>query len=684
MRSPTAHGLSTDVPTDARPLSPSETAWALAGPAAAVAIGVALLAATALGDVLFSLATDRSAYFPSARPTLAPKPDELARFLIAVASAIAFAGIVVLVARKPPRMRGNRPALLAFAVQCLCVALMAYFWIKQRDVEVEATRRVYFTLQTVAVAMLLTVGASIVLVRERVLRRLLGIPSNRVVRWACALVAVAVTAIWLLPSIYSDANIALAPDGITKHVEFTFDESISVLNGRSPLVDMTTYGALIPYLIALPLSGLGATLIAFMTIMSMLTALAMLAVYALLHRLTRHALAALALFVPFLATSFFWVNGTFDARYEFGNYFAMFPIRYGGPYLLAWMVTRQLDGSWPRRPVVLFALAGLVVLNNTDFGLPAFAATFAAILCARPPTSTAAFLRLCRSAVIGVAIAVGLVTILTLMRTGSAPQLERLFAYARLFGTSGFSNLPTPLLGLHLVIYTTFVAALVTAVVRSTRGALRTSLTGMLAWSGIFGLGTGAYYMYRSHPDVLIALFSSWTLALALLVIAIAPAVVHRRPRRLMPADLGVLLAFGLAVCSIAQFPPPWRQIERIELRGPERPLEWREVQRLVKAHTRPREHVALLMPLGHRVAYESGVVNVAAYTGLLQMPTFRQLDETLRALRTEGGDTVFVDALSYWQEVIPLLRRAGFRLATTDERTGFTVMVDRRAGDSA
>src|SRR4029077_9442687 len=112
-----------------------------------------------------------------------------------------------------------------------------------------------------------------------------------------------------------------------------------------------------------------------------------LAVYATFRRLVRSSLLALALYLPFLATAFFMIVGPPSDRYGPENIFILWPIRYAGPFLLAWLAARHVDGAAPRRAWALFAVAGLVAVNNPDFGLAAAAATLAALAAAAPPRS---------------------------------------------------------------------------------------------------------------------------------------------------------------------------------------------------------------------------------------------------------------------------------------------------------
>jgi hypothetical protein len=227
--------------------------------------------------------------------------------------------------------------------------------------------------------------------------------------------------------------------------------------------------------------------------------------------------------------------------------------------------------------------------------------------------------------------------------------LELLVRYGRVFVNGGFANLPLPRLGFHLVVSATFAAAGAVAAVHVSRSRGGELLAAMLGWCAVFGLGASVYYYaYRSHPDVLINLFSIWSLTLALLLVA----ALREAPRRFrVPSVPALIVTFGFAVaaCTLAQTPSPFEQVRRIgqptqSANGvPAGGFRPRALARLVAARTRPGEAVAIISPLGHRVAREAGVVNVSPYTGFEQMPAREQLDETVAILRREGGATVFV-----------------------------------------
>lgn len=621
-------------------------------PAMAVAVPVIVLLAPILGHVAFP----PPPYHYWTPEILVRKPTVQAGYLLTVAFVVAYAVAVVLA--DDARLRVIRRRMLVLVAQGISLAVIALAWIEQRDVHVDGLRRLHFTVPTVIVGGAIAGGLTWAIARGASSAAFARICDHRVLRSAtarvvCLAVAALATAVWLLPAIATDRNVSLQPPETAFLARFAFDEALSVLNGRSPLVNMVTYGSLWPYVTAVPLGALGGTYAAFTVTMTTITGISLLAVYGVFLRVTRRALVALVLYLPFLATSLFTesLQHTFagETRYYPADYFGIFPLRYAGPFLLAWLTARFLDGARPRRLQLefLFLAAGLVAINNLDFGVPALGGTIAAAACTTYPPERARLLRLGRAVATGLATALVVVSLVTLVRAGSLPHFGLLVRYGRVFALGGFGNRRLPGLGFHIVVSATFIAALAVAAVR-TRGRRRNLvLTGMLAWSGIFGLGAGAYfYAYDSHPFSLIDLFSAWSLALLLLVVVVVRDG-WRRPGWLTAPEIAVLLGFGLMICSVAQIPHPWSELRRLRTEVPVEPLRAPAVVSAVASVTRPGERVAIIDALGHRVAREAGVVDVVPYTGLEQMDTSEQMDEILAMLKREGGRRVFVPATS-------------------------------------
>jgi hypothetical protein len=417
--------------------------------------------------------------------------------------------------------------------------------------------------------------------------------------------------------------------------------------------------------------------------MCAITAVALLAIYALLRRIVGNGVTALLLYLPFLATSLFMVGGTTTSRYTFADYFGVFPLRYAGPFLLAWLLVRRLDGAGGRGgTAALGTVAGLCVLNNVEFGLAALAATVAALVWASDDRSGRALARLAGQLVLGLLAAYVLLALLTLVRAGELPQLGRLLDYGRLYSIGGFGLLKLhSLLGLHLVVYLTYAAAIALATVRAIERAPNRPLTGMLAWSGVFGLGSAAYFMGRTHPELLIALFSTWALALALLSVDVVGRLAGRPGARPGIGTLLVLAGMALATCSLAQLPLPWTQLERLAQDTPTEPLIEGEAPLprysgafLPDPSTRaffasvPSEGgfairegapVAILLTTGHQIAHEFGVENISRYTGIYSMVTRERLRTVVEDLRAAGGSTLFLP--DTYEEVYDTLARWGF-----------------------
>ena len=678
---------------DAR-VGPDTLAWLIAVPVALVAVALIALLGPPLGGILHAGESPYT-FWQELRWAVVAEPTEQGRFLLALAAPLLLAGALVAVARRdavlPARVAAlgapaAQLALLALAVVCIVVQQRLVYEVPIYQPGVEHRWR-YFTPATLAAAAAIAAGAFVVLDRPawrtRVAAALRETDRRRL---AALLLAIVLTGLWLLHAVNTDSSIMGTSSHEWSPAQFTLDETYAILNGRTPLADFTAqYGSLWPYLPALVLALTGTSFLAFSLTMCVLTGVALVAVYALLRRIVRNGVTALLLYLPVLATSLFMVGGTLTSRYTFGDYFGVFPLRYAGPLLLAWLLTRQLDGASPRRAGVLFAVAGLCVLNNAEFGLAALAATAAALVWTAADRSPRALGRLAAELALGLLAAYALVALLTLIRAGQLPELGRLFDYGRLYSVGGFGlQRLHSTLGVHLILYATYVAAIGVATVRAIERAERRALTGMLAWCGVFGLASASYFMGRTHPELLIALFGTWALTLALLTVEVVGRVQDRAGARPGPGSALVLAATALTVCSLAQLPLPWTQLERIGQDTPSAPLIEGEAPLPVYARAflpdpatreffapRPGAEVAILLTTGHQIAEAFGVVNVARYTGYYSMPNRERLRTVVADLRAAGGSTLFLPEAP--QEVYETLRAWGFRRQQGEVEWGAT-----------
>jgi hypothetical protein len=647
-------------------------AWVLALPCAVVATALVVLLGPPLSHVLYPRPLPFT-YLPNVIQH--PEPVEGTRYVLSLSAPVLLVASIVLTARR--RLApGRATALGAQAAQLLGVGLVAACVVKQREAGWELA---YFAWWQLLAGATIAAGLAVAAGRGWLSR---SVPERRAVTVAVPLLLALVTGAWFLSFVNTDESIWWAGDPYNSG--FMFDETYAVLAGMTPLADFTAaYGSLLPYALALWMLLVGPTVLAFTFAMWALCIATVLAIYGALRRVTGDALAALGLSLPIMAFTFF------SAVREVHRPLAIFqemPLRNLGPFIVAWLLARRLGDrgrSWP-----LFLVAGLAFLNNVEFGLAALAGAVVALAMASVPLDRRALLRILGGAALGVVAAYALVAIVTVARAGRLPDVGRTLEYARIFGMGGFGLDPIPhLLGLPLVVYLTYVAALGVATVRAVAHAPNRVLTGMLAWSALYGFGSGAYYVGESVPRGIPTTFPAWSFAVALLTVAAVQHLAGRPTRRPSLAVLATLFGFG-AIASFVFDPPksvlPWRQVATIR-HQPANPMiaQIREIGTALKApqdpafrdfvgsspepggrsSARPGTAIALLWATGHAIADQYGFRNVVPHVGESTL-TVEQLDDTLERLRAAGGSVVLVPDLILRRLAQPLADR-GFHVLT-------------------
>jgi len=632
-----------------RVLTPAELAWIAAVPCALAALVAVLALGPPLGHALIRPPPPAQGLWPPDwhESSGRPEPVEVGRYLVAAAAPMGAAILVFALARRQPALPGALIRPLVLASQLLTVAFVAFAFLGQHEV-VFADRPLppLFGVGTLLVAALLTVAALAVLGRPGVARPLVRLARETPLRRrACFALAAAAAALWLLEVVLVDG--AIEDNGV---LAWTVNDAFAILDGRTPLVDYhLLYAKLVPYPAALAMAVFGTTTLVYTVLMFVLSALALLAVYAIFRRLLRSSLLALGLFVPFVALSA--VDHTMSLV-------AMWPMRYGGAYLMAWLVARAIARGG-RRVWPLFAVGAVVAVNETEFGAAAVLAALVALICARPPRTRHAALRLGLEAGGGVLAGLALIALLTLIRSGALPDPALLEEWPRIFTRLGWFSLAMPAVSLHLALYATFAATLLVVAVRLARDEEDVLLTGMLAWGGVFGLLAASYYTGRSDDLKLVSMFSAWAFALALLTIVVARGLAAQGWRRPSPAQLLVLFGLALAICAVARVSSPQHQLSRLLDQQPPqyRPL----AERFIDSLTQPHERVAILMPMGHRFAYELGLENVFPYATQDALVTQWQLQTTLNAIRNAHVHRIFVYAGIIAPQQLAVLQGAGF-----------------------
>jgi hypothetical protein len=433
----------------------------------------------------------------------------------------------------------------------------------------------------------------------------------------------------LLPTVFTDQNVALAPPTHNYHLAFQMGEFAAVLNGRVPLLDFHPQYENLLGLLLRPVFGVtGFSFTTFSGAMAALSLTGMLLIYGVFVRVTGSSWIGLLLYVPWLGVSLASMEPA-DEVSTF-SYHAVGPFRYFGLFVLAYAAVRYLAAPRFRRLAVVSCVAGFVALNNLDFGAPAAAGLWASALLFPPPGTSRIRQTLCASGVFvgGVALAFAGYWLVVRLSCGAWPHASALIEYQRTFAVLGFNMLPLPQVGVYWVVYATFILAVLYAVfVRFSESAAafpyrRRLSTGMLAYGGVAGLGSAAYYVGRSHPAVLVTLYAAWAFVAALLahrVLADVWAARSRGPER----------AYAIHAIPAAAILGLWCWFLPFVLGGPDVRAE---IRRLVNApaargDTRrgqlvslvakyvPRgEPTVILYPDAHWLALEASVNNMCPF----------------------------------------------------------------------
>jgi hypothetical protein len=634
-------------------LTVTEIAWVVLIPWATVAVVAIVLLGSPVGSLLFTHTSD--ALWPSTwwQAIGHPEPTKHGRYLVAVVVPLLLAGAILVAARRPPALPALMTRALVLAAHALVLALVAVALLEQHptftapEEPIQEPTPPIFGLWKVLVSAALVLGLATLLRRgARCPRIARPARETRSIRGIVLAIAAGFIAIWVLKAVTTDG---LALGAVSLNFPWSLTDAAAVLDGRTPFVDLDPiYAKLLPYLCVPVLSAFGANALSYSIFMALLAGLALLAVYSVFRRVTRGAVLALVLLIPFVATSDISlpIAQGLEAGQETSPMMlaALWPMRYGGAYLLAWLTVRHIDGCRPRRIWILFFAGGLVAIDNLEFGAAAVAATAAALLCARPPSSARDVLRLAGNLAGGLSGAFAIVTLITLARSGLLPDFSLLLEWPRIFATLGWLSMPLRTWELHLAVYATYVAAIAVAAVRVARRDEDVVLTAMLAWSGVFGLLASGYLVGRPDAQKLTGVLSAWSFALSMLVIVCVRTLAARRWRATAP-QLLTLFGFGLSLCSLATTSLPQKQIAR--LRGPPVDASYLPTaKQFIGERTRPGEKVVVLVPMSYVITHELRLRNVSPYVFVNEMITRSQMTRLLATLRRERVQAVFIPAV--------------------------------------
>lgn len=586
-----------------------------------------------------------------------PEPTEQARYLIAVMAPIVIATLLLLGSARRGRIARAIPLGTAGALaSLLALGAIGVSWVARSEPATFGLAPDYFSDLALLIACCIAAALASVALSESGRAHVARVLCESAVggrSWSAlpkAALVIGLTALYVVPAVYTTAGLGDAVPLTNLHVPFTFADFAAFGNGATPLADFASqYSNGLPWVLHPVLSAFDYSPGTFTVLMSLLTVVCMLALWRTLALTVANAWIGTALYLPVLALSLRPTIATGDQRASNASVYQIMPERYLLPLVLAWLCARHLRGRRPRSPIGLFFVAGLALLNNPEFGAPALFATFVALVIGGRETSPRALLRLGVQMGVGAALATAVVSAITSARSGSLPDPALLTYFSRLFAAQGFGMQPMPVLGLYLALYVTFAGALILAATRRSAGDLDRVLCGMLGFAGAFGLGASGYYVGRSNAITLVALFPAWGLCLALLAWTSFSWMLGLQDRRRLLTPVGVLalcplVGFGLAMTDVSGVPDPRVHAQRLLAPDDASTTEaWNmTASRFIELRTEPGESVLVLRANGHLDARRAGVRNVGAIGHPLHVISGSQLDAELERLRAAGGSTIF------------------------------------------
>jgi hypothetical protein len=492
------------------------------------------------------------------------------------------------------------------------------------------------------------------------------------------LIAIGYTVIRLLPSIAIEPNhYQPYPKA---HLGSTLGAFAAALNGRTNLVDYaSSYNFLLNYLLEPIFRLFGLTPATYTMAMSVLTLIVMMMVFAIFKALTKSSWLSLGCFLPFCAISFFPMDQSEVSVYTFANYFAAMPLRYFGPVLAAFLTSWYLQRPSKGKMSVLFLTGGLSLVQNPDFGLSALVASLIAVLSSTAesihPRGKTGFLfnlvpakgktaSILSIFVGSVGLAIFLWVSFTFVRSGKFPDIGMLLLIRRLFVYFGFNMIPMDLWGIHWLLLLTYFSALFLVMVRHANranfpvvsrgqadrltGKVTRLQEGMLLFAGIFGMGSGFYFVARSHIQVLIILFFAWGLTFTLLCLNLFWTGdrfrINQKPLILMAMPISVLLTtFCVFVGTIKFVPSPLSEMTRLSYAPTEYNQSMAKAVQFVKSNCPAGSKVGIVHILGYSIANLAGVKNVFPYDSPDMVLANQQVDTFVSALRAQNVEHVFL-----------------------------------------
>ncbi len=486
----------------------------------------------------------------------------------------------------------------------------------------------------------------------------------------------------LLSCLFTEENLAHAYGQVTNHIPFLMDEFASVLNGHTPLVDFfPQYQYLLSFLAVPYFKAFGFGIGSFTFLMLLLSFVAMTFVYFIFKRITQSLFWATLLYIPFLAASFFPI-------YEFSlidhpeylveranafNYYAVNPIRTFGPWCVAFAYLFYLSRKSWQRMFLLFLIASFSMVNNLDLGLPAFGAAFIGVVFSLEEGVFPLNRAVGQSIIISLSsLFIALFTFFATLfiRSGRFPEVIAWLNFQKAFVHYGFYMLPMPDFGLYWILFASFGAAVAIGILtlqftqQSPHAKEFRLRMGMLLFSGVLGFGASAYYVGRSHPYVLTAIFSFWMFSNCLLLWELLlqwkQAIFSKNTIRsfiyILPIFLTLFTFFSFSTCvfDVVSFSD---QFKRLSIRLHSFNFETHIIT-LVRYFNPENLPMMLIYPYGHKIALDIGIKNYYPFAHPDSLILKEQVNQVMNEVNRAGVRKIIG---SFQKELQDSLSSAGF-----------------------
>jgi hypothetical protein len=588
-----------------------------------------------------ALANVKELFLPEMQRELQPEPLEQLRYIMGICLYPILLFLGLLAGKKWPSRLGRFPPAILLSIGFI---FFAWNWIYQ------ARSESAFAVPSAASLVLSAVaGFAIYIFRQRSMK----VPSAYpVVAWG---LAAAYLVIRLSPSLVTEGNVSKVPRSVWHHLPFTLNEFSAVLNGRTLWVDFfPQYSNLLPYLFA-PLFELwGMSVTHFTWVLLAMSAICFGIVFWLFYRLFESHWTALAAFVPFTALCLIAlpkeVGEVSSEVVNVFNYYQIGPLRYFLPFLSLFALGRYLSTPSRFRLAVLGLVAGAAAINNFDFGIPALVGCATAIVLSRSFASN--WVRTGALFLSAAFVPLLIFVLVTFLRSGHTPYFSQMFSYQRVFALFGFYMLPMDRYGNHWNVLVTFLICLSLAIhsflSRSQQSPKERFLVGMLAFVAVFGCGVFAYFVGRSHANVLVSTFMVWGIAWILLI---RYFIDHRKALSgFSQALTTAFLVIGICpwLLEIPNWVPLKHQVQRLRFADAFKPEQTAE-KVLSRIAQTGATSLIFLYPYGHHFSNRANLANLsplAQRNSILLWSQWEKLEHVARAKKVHWIAGEFSNAM--------------------------------------